>query len=58
MRDRRRIRTARRCYGISKVLLAGAELYRDEAHNAETMERYGHGTPDDWIERNVYTRYR
>ena len=28
-----------------------------EAKNKETMERYGHGTPDDWMERNVYTRY-
>ncbi|HYF60519.1 MAG TPA: fatty acid desaturase [Burkholderiaceae bacterium] len=43
--------------GIRKVLLEGAELYRDEAKNAETMQKYGHGTPDDWIERNLYTRY-
>ena len=42
-------------YGIRKVLLEGAELYRDESRNAETLERYGHGTPDDWIERNLYT---
>jgi stearoyl-CoA desaturase (delta-9 desaturase) len=34
----------------------GAELYRAEARNAETMERYGHGTPDDWMERHVYTK--
>lgn len=40
--------------GIRKVLLEGAELYRSEAKNAETLERYGHGTPDDWLERNVY----
>ncbi len=40
--------------GIMKVLLEGAELYRAEAKNSETMQRYGHGTPDDWIERNVY----
>ena len=38
-------------------LLEGAELYRAEAKNAETIEKYGHGTPDDWIERNVYTRF-
>ncbi len=44
-------------YGIRKVLLEGAELYRAESKVRETMERYGHGTPDDWIERNVYTRY-
>lgn len=41
--------------GIRKVLLEGAELYREEARNAETLEKYGHGTPDDWLERNVYT---
>ncbi|MDX5446656.1 MAG: fatty acid desaturase [Zoogloeaceae bacterium] len=40
--------------GIRKVLWEGAELYRAESKNAETLERYGHGTPDDWIERNVY----
>ena len=44
-------------YGIKKVLWQGAELYRAESKNKETMERYGHGTPDDWIERNLYTRY-
>jgi len=43
--------------GIKKVFFEGAELYRAECKNAETMERYGAGTPDDWIERNVYTRY-
>jgi stearoyl-CoA desaturase (delta-9 desaturase) len=43
--------------GIKKVLLEGAELYRAESKNLETMEKYGHGTPDDWIERNLYTRY-
>ncbi len=44
-------------YGIKKVLAEGAELYRFEAQNKETLERYGYGTPDDWIERNVYTRF-
>ncbi len=44
-------------YGIRKVLLEGAELYRAESKVKETMDRYGHGTPDDWIERNLYTRY-
>ena len=43
--------------GIRKVLLEGAELYRAETHNAETMARYGHGTPDDWVERNVYVPF-
>ena len=41
--------------GIRKVLLEGTELYRAEASNTETLAKYGHGTPDDWIERNVYT---
>jgi stearoyl-CoA desaturase (delta-9 desaturase) len=44
-------------YGIRKLLLEGTELYRAESKNAETMERYGHGTPDDWIERRLYTRH-
>ena len=43
--------------GIDEVLWRGAELYRKESKNMETMERYGHGTPDDWIERNLYTRF-
>jgi stearoyl-CoA desaturase (delta-9 desaturase) len=32
----------------------GAELYRAEARNEETLRKYGHGTPDDWMERNIY----
>ncbi len=43
--------------GIKKVLAEGSELYRSEAKNLETLERYGYGTPDDWIERNVYTKH-
>ncbi len=43
--------------GIKKVFLEGAELYRAEAKNAETMEKYGHGTPDDWIEHNLYSKH-
>jgi stearoyl-CoA desaturase (delta-9 desaturase) len=42
--------------GIRKVLLEGSELYRIEAKNQETLAKYGHGTPDDWVERNVYSR--
>jgi stearoyl-CoA desaturase (Delta-9 desaturase) len=42
--------------GLRKVLLEGAELYRTESRNKETLERYGQGTPEDWIERNLYTR--
>jgi stearoyl-CoA desaturase (delta-9 desaturase) len=44
-------------HGIKTVLLRGAELYRAESKNKETMARFGHGTPDDWIERNLYTRF-
>lgn len=44
-------------YGISRVLWRGAELYRDEAANHETIKRYSHGTPDDWIEKHVYSAH-
>ena len=44
-------------YGIKTVLLQGYELYRKEAQNKETLARFGHGTPNDWIERNLYTRF-
>ena len=43
--------------GIKTVLLTGAELYRVESKNQETLKKFGHGTPDDWLERNVYTRF-
>jgi stearoyl-CoA desaturase (delta-9 desaturase) len=43
--------------GIKTVLWSGAELYMAEAENQETLTRYGHGTPNDWVERNVYSRY-
>jgi stearoyl-CoA desaturase (delta-9 desaturase) len=43
--------------GLKKLLLEGTELYRAESKNKETMAKYGYGTPDDWIERNLYTRY-
>jgi stearoyl-CoA desaturase (delta-9 desaturase) len=44
-------------YGINRVLWGGVFLYVKEAYNRETLERYGHGTPDDWMERNVYSRF-
>jgi stearoyl-CoA desaturase (delta-9 desaturase) len=43
--------------GIKKVLFEGAELYRAEARNRETTEKYGNGTPDDWLERNLYSKH-
>ena len=44
-------------HGINKVLWTGVMLYVKESHYPDTMERYGHGTPDDWVERNVYARH-
>ena len=44
-------------YGIKKVMWEGAELYRKEARNMDTLERYGAGTPDDWIERKLYSQH-
>ncbi len=43
--------------GLGKVMREGAELYRKEANNEETLRKFGHGTPDDWIERKLYTPY-
>lgn len=43
-------------YGLKKVLLEGAELYRKEKDNPETLTKFGRGTPDDWVERNIYQR--
>ena len=42
-------------HGIKTVLLQGRELYRDEAMKVETLKKFGHGTPDDWLERHLYT---
>lgn len=42
-------------FGIKKVFFEGAELYRAEAKNQETLDRYGHNTPNDWVERHIYT---
>lgn len=44
-------------YGIKKVLLDGVDLYRKEIANTETLDHYGYGTPDDWLERNLYSRF-
>jgi len=43
--------------GIKKVFFEGAELYRAARKVPETMEKYGHGTPDDWVERNIYAKH-
>jgi len=44
-------------FGLRTVLLRGAELYRAEAADPATIEKYAKGTPDDWMQRNVYERY-
>jgi stearoyl-CoA desaturase (delta-9 desaturase) len=44
-------------HGINRVLWGGVFLYVKESYNKETLERYGHGTPDDWAERNIYSRH-
>ena len=46
-----------RIYGINKVLWGGVLLYVKESHRTETMEKYGHSTPTDWLERNLYTPF-
>ena len=43
--------------GLKALLLTGTELYQAEAANPETHEKYTHGCPTDWVERNVYSRY-
>ncbi|MFB4391696.1 MULTISPECIES: delta-9 fatty acid desaturase DesA [unclassified Pseudomonas] len=44
--------------GLGTVLRKGAELYRDEAQNPETLRIYGKNCPEDWVERNVYSRFK
>lgn len=42
-------------FGIWKVLVQGALLYNEAAKNKDMVESYGVGTPNDWIERKIYT---
>ncbi len=44
--------------GICKVLFEGTELYKAEAAREETLEGFGHQTPDDWIEHHLYGRFQ
>jgi len=44
--------------GLKKILLEGAEVYRESARDPDVVAKYGRGTPDDWLERNVYARHR
>ncbi len=43
--------------GVNTVLSRGAELYKKEAANQETLDKFGHGTPDDWVEHNIYSKF-
>ena len=45
-------------HGLNRVLWSGVLLYVKEARNPETLRRYGHGTPDDWIENHLYTPWQ
>ena len=44
--------------GLKKVLWEGAELYREAAGDTEMVKKYAHGTPNDWIEKNLYSKYQ
>jgi len=44
-------------FGIKKVFLDGVSLYREASENKEDMEKYGRGTPDDWIERKLFSAH-
>ena len=46
-----------RLFGLENIILKGAEFYREEAAKPETLEKYGRGTPTDWLERHVYGRW-
>jgi stearoyl-CoA desaturase (delta-9 desaturase) len=43
--------------GLGKVMAEGAELYRTASRDQASIEHYGRGTPDDWVERHVYSRF-
>ena len=42
--------------GFNRIMWLGAWEYHKEIKNTETIEKYGFGCPDDWLERNIYTR--
>ena len=42
-------------YGINRVLWGGVFLYHNEANCKDTLDKFGHGAPDDWVERHIYT---
>jgi stearoyl-CoA desaturase (delta-9 desaturase) len=44
-------------YGIWRVLFGGALLYHTASKDVDMVNRYGVGTPDDWVEQNIYTKH-
>ncbi len=45
-------------HGIGTVVIHGVALYTQAAKDENILQQFGHGTPDDWIERKVYSRYK
>lgn len=46
-----------RVFGLWRVLFSGAILYNNAAKDEKVIEQYGVGTPNDWVERNIYTKF-
>ena len=44
-------------YGIWRVLFGGAFLYHHASKDSSMIDQFGVGTPDDWLERNVYSAH-
>src|SRR5262245_15846496 len=44
-------------FGLKRVVFEGYELYHVAASDPETLKNYGRGTPDDWLERHVYSAH-
>ena len=43
--------------GLGAIFWKGTEAYRIATDDRPSIERYGAGCPDDWVERNLYARY-
>ena len=44
-------------YGIGRVLFGGALLYHEASKNTKMVDNFGRGTPDDWMEQNIYSKH-
>jgi stearoyl-CoA desaturase (delta-9 desaturase) len=44
-------------FGLKRVLAEGYELYAAATCDSDTLSHFGRGTPDDWLERNLYSRF-